>query len=191
MKAASAQPKAVLTYADYAQTPDDRRYELLDGELVEKTAPNIAHQRVVRELGWALSAFVRANGLGEVLLAPCDVVLSETVVTQPDLLFVSNERAHIVTAANIQGAPALVVEVLSDSTARTDWTSKRDLYARHGVSEYWLVDPVAWTVTVLLLREERYRVVDVYGEGQVLTSPTLAGFNLNLTDLYQGVASPR
>ena len=185
---ASTQPRTMLTYADYMQTSDDRRYELLEGVLVEMTAPNTAHQRASREIGRSLDTFVRDRGLGEVFFAPYDVVLSDTVVAQPDLLFVSNERAHVITAANIQGTPDLVVEVLSDSTARNDWTLKRDLYARHGVSEYWLVDPVAWTVTVLLLRDERFRVVEVYSEGQTLASPTLAGLSLNLAEIFQSVS---
>ena len=83
-------------------------------------------------------------------MLPFDVVLSDTDVVQPDLLFVSNERANIITDENIQGAPDLVVEILSPSTAERDQTFKRSLYAKHGVKEYWLVDTDAKTVTVLL-----------------------------------------
>ena len=83
--------------------------------------------------------------------APTDVVLSDTDVVQPDLLFISSERAHIITPANIQGAPDLIVEIRSDSTAERDETLKRKLYAERGVKEYWLVDPEAMTITVLLL----------------------------------------
>ena len=93
----TAQPTTKLTYADYCLTPDDERYELLDGELLMAPAPIESHQIAVMELGTLLHTFVKARGLGQVFSAPYDVVLSETDVVQPDLLFVSNERAHIRT----------------------------------------------------------------------------------------------
>ena len=85
--------------------------------------------------------FVMEAQLGRLFIAPLDVVLSATNVVQPDLVFISNARMHIITDANIQGAPDLVVEVLSPSTAARDWRTKHDLYAEHGVQEYWIVDP--------------------------------------------------
>ena len=125
-------PRIKLTYRDYARTPDDERYELLDGELIRMTAPAEIHQRVSILLGWRLIEFVTEHGLGRVYQAPFDVVLSDTDVVQPDLLFVSHERAHLVTAANVQGAPDLVVEILSPSSVERDRTLKRRLYARRG-----------------------------------------------------------
>ncbi len=172
------------TYTDYSRTPDDERYELLDGELVMAPSPMESHQIVVMELGALLHVFVKARGLGQVFSAPYDVVLSDTDVVQPDLLFVSNERAHIRTPANIRGAPDLVVEVLSPSTARRDWREKLDLYAEHGVPEYWLVDPDAKTVTVLLLDDGTFAEVAHYGAGETLISPILAGFAASLDDIF-------
>ncbi len=122
--------------------------------------------------------------LGGVYDAPFDVVLSDVDVLQPDLLFVSNKRGHIITPANIQGAPDLVVEILSPSTAKRDRTFKRTLYARHGVNEYWMVDTVAKTITVLRRGERGFDVVDTYGEGATLTSPTLQGFALKMADVF-------
>jgi Uma2 family endonuclease len=179
----TAKPAIRLTYADYCLTPDDERYELLDGELLMAPAPIESHQIAVMELGTLLHTFVKARGLGQVFSAPYDVVLSETDVVQPDLLFVSNERAHIRTPANVRGAPDLVVEILSPSTASRDWRDKLDLYAEYGVKEYWLVDPDARTVTVLLLEAGAFAEVARYGAGQTLTSPTLAGFTTNLDDI--------
>ena len=175
-----------LTYESYLKTPDDERYELLDGELlVMEPAPLTTHQYVLGNLHHAVRSFLDEHNLGEVYISPTDVVLSDTNVMQPDLLFVSAERAHIVTRENIQGAPELVVEVLSPSTAERDKTLKLDLYARHGVKEYWLVDPNAKTVMVLLLGERGFEAVGTYGEGQILTSPTLAGFSLNLAGQFR------
>ena len=177
-------PVRKLTYADYCLTPDDERYELVDGELIMVPAPGESHQIVAMELGALLHVFVKARGLGRVFSAPYDVVLSDTDIVQPDLLFVSNERAHIRTPTNIRGAPDLVIEILSPSTASRDWGEKRDLYAEYGVQEYWLVDPDTRTVTVLLLDAGAFAEVACYGAGQTLTSPTLPGFTANLDDLF-------
>ena len=177
-------PVRKLTYADYRRTPDDERYELVDGELIMSPSPNRAHQDICLELGALLHTYVKESGLGKIYIAPFDVVLSETNVVQPDLLFIANERTHIITPDNVQGPPNLVVEILSPSTANRDRTLKRALYAQYGVPEYWLVDPDTRTVTVLRLGTAGFTVVDRYGAGETLTSPTLPGFTVNLDDLF-------
>ena len=177
-------PIAKFTYEDYLNAPEDKRYELLDGELVPIPALGERHQSISILLGSKLVQFASENSLGRVYHAPFDVVLSDVDVVQPDLLLVSNERDHIITPANIQGAPDLVVEILSPSTAERDKTFKRALYAKHGVNEYWMVDTAEKDITVLLLGERGYEVVDVYGEGEILISPTLQGFTLNIGDLF-------
>ena len=177
-------PIIKFTYEDYLNTPDDKRYELLDGELVMPPAPGELHQSVSGMLGWKLVQFAVENRLGRVYHAPFDVVLSDMDVVQPDLIFVSNERADIITPANIQGAPDLVVEILSPSTAARDKTFKRSLYARHGITEYWMVDLTTKTITILRLGEHGFEVINTYGEGETLTSPTLQGFTLKLYDIF-------
>jgi len=123
--------------------------------------------------------------LGKVFHAPCDVVLSNTDVVQPDLLFVSHERAHLLLGgASILGAPDLVVEILSPSTAGRDRTLKRGPYAKHGVQEYWLIDPDARTVTVLRLAGGAFEMVRLYGAGETMTSPMLAGFAVDLDEIF-------
>ena len=178
-------PKPKLTYEDYAKTPEGERWELIDGELIMPPSPKEAHQSVQGDLGAPMHLFARENDLGKVYFAPFDVVLSDTDTVQPDLLFVAKERMHIITDDNIQGAPDLVVEIRSPSTARRDWTVKRELYARHGVKEYWLVDPEAATVAVLLLDGGELKVAGVYGEGDTLTSTTLEGFTVALANVFK------
>ena len=181
----SPNPAVKFTYEDYQHTPEDKRYELLDGELIMVPAPNLGHQRIGIRLGALLHGFAQERGLGEVFHAPCDVVLSNTDVVQPDLLFVSNERAHLLLGGDsVRGAPDLVVEILSPSTAGQDRTLKRALYVKHGVKEYWLVDPDARTVTVLRLGEDAFEVEAIYGEGQTMTSPTLTGFSVDLNEIF-------
>ncbi len=177
-------PRLKFTYEDYSATPEDKRYELLDGELIMAPAPDEPHQRAQAELGTMLFTFVKQNNLGRVYFAPTDVVLSDVDVVQPDLLFISNERRHIITHTNIQGAPDLVVEILSPSTASRDKGYKRSLYAQHGVKEYWMLGTAPGAVTVLLLGENGFEVVGTYGEGDTLISPTLEGFSIRIDDIF-------
>ncbi len=178
-------PTVKFTYEDYLNTPEDTRYELLDGELAMTPAPGELHQSVSILLGSKLFQFASENNLGRVYHAPFDVVLSDLDVVQPDLLFVSNERGSIITPENVQGAPDLIVEILSASTATRDRTFKRVLYARHGVGEYWMVDTEEKTITVLLPGKRGLVVADVYGKGETLTSATLQGFKLNIDEVFQ------
>lgn len=178
-------PTTKLTYQDYAKTPEGEIWELIDGEKFMPPSPSEAHQGVNIELAWLLHGFVKRRSLGRVYFAPFDVVLSDVDVVQPDLLFVSKERSHIVTAANVRGAPDLVVEIRSPSTASRDWSIKRDLYARHGVKEYWVVDPDARRVWVMALGNEGFDEVGSYSAGDVLTSPTLEGLTIDLDDIFR------
>ena len=180
----SPDPKTKLTYEDYAKTPDDERWELIDGELFRMPSPNVDHQITSGRLFLRMAPFVDERDLGIVLDAPMDVVLSDSDVVEPDLLFISNERMGIIAALNVQGAPDLVVEIHSPSTAQRDLTAKRELYARHGVKEYWPIDPVARTVTVLLLRDGEFVEVGVYKEGDTVTSPTLEGFSFGVEEIF-------
>ena len=176
----TAEPKTKLTYDDYADTPEDERWELLDGELIMAAAPNMKHQSVQSVMGGQLQPFVMNGGRGRVFFSPTDVMLSDNDVVQPDLIYVSREREYIITQANIQGAPDLVVEILSPSTASRDWRDKLDLYARHGVAEYWLMDPISEIVWVFRLVDGTLVQVGMYGVGDTLTSPLLEGFALDL-----------
>ena len=175
-----------FTYADYASAPPGKRYELLDGELTMVPAPGIPHQDSVFDLGVVLKLLIRSARMGRVFIAPVDVVLSDTDVVQPDLVFVSNARARIITDANIQGAPDLVIEILSPSTERTDRVFKRALYARHGVREYWLVDTRRKTIEQLLLDGDDFKLAGVFSAGETLTSPTLGGYALEVSAAFVG-----
>ncbi len=173
-----------FTCRDYQQLPDDKRYELVEGELYLVPSPTLCHQRVSRQLEMALWTYVRQNALGEIYYAPCDVVLSEISVVQPDLLFVSKERLGILTEANVQGAPDLVVEILSPSTGQRDLGIKRKLYARHGVREYWIVDPEAQTVEVLTWTEGGYCTAAVVPKTDELTSSLFPGLSVKLSEVF-------
>ena len=182
---ATAQPAVRLTYEDYCAAPADNRYELLDGELIMVPAPNIKHESVRSLLGRELINFIVEHKLGNLFYAPCDVMLSDTDVVQPDLLFVSREREHLLSdGQKVQGAPDLAVEILSPSTAKQDRSEKRALYGKHGVTEYWLVDPVAETVQIHRLQGEVLVPTRTFGREKTLRSPLLRGLELHLDDIF-------
>ena len=173
-----------LTYQDYAAIKGDERYELLDGELILVASPNEDHQTVSLRLASRMLSFVDDNDLGRVFHAPYDVLFTDTDVVQPDVLFVSKDRYHIRTPANIQGAPDLVVEVLSPSSSRRDWREKRDLYALHGVSEYWIIDPTNRLVWVMQLQEGILEIDQTCADGDTAESAVIEGFGIEVADLF-------
>jgi len=173
-----------FTYQDYLLLPEDKRYEILDGELYVVAAPNTRHQRVSRNLELALFQHVRDKNLGEVLDAPYDVILSEENVVQPDILFVRSERAGVIGEMNLQGAPDLVIEILSEGSRGKDLEVKRKIYARYGVQEYWVVDPEGATVEVLVWSEAGYVTAAVYEKSHRLSSPLLPELDLPLSEVF-------
>jgi Uma2 family endonuclease len=181
-----------LTYEDYLEFPEDgNRHELVAGDHVVTPAPNIRHQRLVGELFARLRAFVKEQSLGELLVAPTDVVLSEHDVVQPDLLFVAREHLDRIGEAHVDGPPDLVVEIVSEATRRRDEVLKRHLYDRHGVGEYWLVDPVVEVVKVYRRgaggrfepSSELSSELSLEG-GDVLRSPLLPGLEIPLGQIF-------
>ncbi len=181
--------KPRLTYEDYLNIPGDDRYELINGELTLVSSPNEAHQGISVRLLLDMGGFIMNGDLGRIYHAPFDILLTEPNgslnVVQPDLIFVSREREDIITPANIQGAPDLLVEILSPSTRRLDMTTKLELYARHGVREYWIADPDAQTIAVMLLKDGQYQTAGEYGVRDTLTSPTLEGFSVSLENIFR------
>ena len=180
-----AKTKTKLTYADYcAMTPEGAGFQLLDGELIEMPSPSHYHQNVSSNIYIPLRLFADDGGIGAVFYAPLDVVLTDNDTAQPDVLFISNERRHIIGARVIEGPPDLVVEILSPSTAQYDLGYKMDLYAQHGVGEYWIGNYEDETITVLLLTDGAFVTAGVYGRGDTLASPTLPGFSLGIDDVF-------
>lgn len=178
-----------LSYEDYALIPDDgRRHEILDGEHVMSPAPKTKHQRLVGRLFRSLGTHVEERGLGEVFVAPFDVLLSDHDIVQPDVCFVSDDQLGIVDEDNCKGAPDLIAEVLSESTRRRDLVDKRKLYERGGVAEYWAVDPEVDRVQVFRLTGGAGydRTDDLAAEsGDALTSPLFPGWELALDRLFR------
>lgn len=178
-------PRPKLTVQDYMATPEDKRYQLLDGRITVSPSPSVAHQRVLGNLVRSFSAMLAGRDLGQVWAAPLDVVLSEHDVVQPDISFVSRQRSDIVAGGYVQGAPDLIVEVLDEGTLEHDRGYKSQLYGRHGVREYWMVDPEAETVDVLGEGEAGLVTLSSFGNtGEILT-PLMEGVALDLTGFFR------
>lgn len=162
-----------VTYEAYASLPDDgMRYEVLEGTLEAMSpSPTANHQSVIRDL------LLRMQGCNSdylVFVAPLDVILSRTNVLQPDLLLIHRTRSEIVTKRGVEGAPDLVVEILSPSSRHRDKVRKMKIYAKHGVPEYWVIDIDAQTLERYVLTETGvYELTELFESGDTVSSDKL------------------
>jgi Uma2 family endonuclease len=173
-----------FTYADYKLLPEEKRCELIGGEFFMSPAPKPYHQIVSANLYRKLQNFFSELKLGLVLFAPVDVVLSEEDVVQPDLLFIEQSRLGIMQDECIQGAPDLVVEILSPATSERDRAIKKKLYGKYGVREYWIVDPEAKTVEVLQWSEAGLETIQIYPQGSMVRSASWPTLGFSLAEIF-------
>ena len=168
-----------FTYSDLEHFPDDgKRREIIHGELVVTPAPSPQHQRLVKRIAVELELYLRAHPLGEVFVAPLDVIFDDDEVIQPDFIYVSKERASIETARGLEGPPDWVIEVLSPSTRTRDLEAKRKLCQAHGITTYWAVDLELQRIHVWDSNDEL-----VLAHDQVAISSRLPGFKIQLNDV--------
>jgi Uma2 family endonuclease len=173
------------TYEHYAALPDDgKRYEIINGVLYMTPSPGRSHQEVALEFAAYLRAHVKSAHLGRVYIAPFDVELTPKVVVQPDVMVILNENSDKVTSSRIVGAPDLVIEIASPSTSTYDRHKKNDAYAHAGVPEYWIVDPVAHTVEVLMLEGEEYQSLGVFQGKAFLPSKIVPEMNVHVEQFF-------
>lgn len=181
--------RAKLTYRDFLRFPDDgRRHELIDGKHYVTPSPNRKHQAVGGNLHFWIRSYLEREPRGRIFMAPFDVIFSFFDIVEPDLLYISRERAEqILTDKHVRGAPDLVIEIASPSTRRRDELKKRHLYERYGVTEYWVVDLEVDAVRVYRRQGERFgRAIELALEaGDTLTTPLLPGLALPLDKIFQ------
>jgi Uma2 family endonuclease len=152
--------------------------EYIDGEIIMAPTPTVPHQAALRNIVRALDEFVLRTKIGDIFFAPLDVVLPTGEVVQPDAFFLTNEEtARVSSAKRVHGAPSLVVEILSPGSIKHDAITKRNLYERNGVREYWIVDPDARTIAQLILSEGHYALTELT-ESDTIRSAVLAGFEM-------------
>lgn len=173
-----------LTYQDLLAFPDDGlRRELLDGELIVSAAPRLRHQDIVGRLFALFFNYVEEHRAGRVYVAPADVLLSDSNVVEPDIVYVGDDRSEILTEMNMQGVPSLLIEVVSNP--RIDRVRKRDVYARFGVPEYWIVDPDADRIEVYHHGPDGYGKPVIFEPGETLEYDGLPGLQVDLTRLFR------
>ena len=180
----SGPPQGEWTYREYAMLPDDERFEIVDGVLYMAPAPNTGHQSVSNLIATHLTIHIQFTGKGHIFTAPCDVELSPTMVVQPDVIVVLQDNAGIISPSRIVGAPDLIIEIASPATAGYDRREKQDAYARAGVKEYWIADPAARTVEVLILDGAAYRSKGAFLNKAVLPSQVVADFPVRVEQFF-------
>jgi Uma2 family endonuclease len=183
----SHRPGVKLTYDDFVLFPDDgMRHELIDGEHYVTPSPNTKHQTVSGNLYLLIATWLREHPIGRIFYAPFDVVFTRFDVVEPDLLYISNERAGVLTRANVQGAPDLLIEIGSPGTRKRDETIKKRLYERSDVLEYWVVDPELDVVRVYRRDGDAFaRPLELSREaGDTLSTPVLPGAVLPLAQIF-------
>lgn len=175
-------PQTKVSAAEFLTLPETLQpTELLDGEIIVSPSPVPQHQIIIGNLYHRLRGIVSE---GILLISPIDVHLDEENVVQPDIVWLSAEGRCVVRAKWLEGPPALIVEVLSPGTSRRDRGDKFDLYERHGVGEYWLVDPDAHFVEVYTLSDGRYQRQGLYSPGERFPSAALGGKEIDLAGVF-------
>ena len=175
-----------LTVHDYMQLPEDsgKKTELIEGDFFMSPSPNRFHQKILGRIFGPIWAYLQANPIGEVYAAPFDVTLTDLNVYQPDICYFSKSRYPSLTEHGADGAPDLVVEILSPGSVKHDLGVKKEIYARTGVEEFWSVDPVKRTVTIYQLSENSTTPRATLVAGKTLTTPLLPGLKIKVRDVF-------
>jgi len=176
----------IWTYEDYLNLEDEKRYEVINGRLVEMPAPTPLHQEIVGKVFLLFSTFVMSENSGKILLSPVDVVLGDRYVLQPDIVFISKGRLGIIGEKAIMGPPDLVVEIISPATIRRDTVVKKDIYEKFGVKEYWIVYPDERTIEVWVLSDEgKYELFSIAEREGKVKSKVLEGLEVDLKEGFK------
>ena len=176
--------KTKSTYADYLKTPEGGKYQLIDGEIIEMPSPKSIHQQIIVLLSSEFIQKIHKKKKGVVFVAPMDVYLSETETYQPDVFIILNENTSIIEENRIKGAPDLVVEILSPSTAYYDLRHKKNIYEASGVKEYWILDPIEKSLEIYSLKENKFILKAEYKQGEIAKSLLIADLEINLTEVF-------
>ncbi len=173
------------TIEDYERLPEGAPYQLIAGELIMTPSPTPFHQSIIYQLILELGFFVKRNKLGKILPAPIDVYLSDEDIYQPDLIFIRADRARGIRKDKLRIIPDLVEEVLSPSTAYYDLTRKKEMYCISGVTEYWIVNPEAETIEIMVKHGEIYQTEQFLHKTDTLESAMFPGFTMKIENIFE------
>ena len=184
----TATMEPLLTIADWDAIPYDEwhRYEIIEGELFVSCSPGLTHQTVASNLIFLIRSFLKKNPIGKVVTTP-GLVLSDISGVIPDVVFFRyDQRETIVTGDRLSGPPALVIEIISPGSrnARRDRVAKLNLYAKHGVPEYWIVDPKKLLLERYVWRESALHLVETLTTEDDLTTNALPGFSCPMSEVF-------
>lgn len=177
--------KKKYTEKDYQLLEEGAPFQLINGDLIMSPAPTSYHQILLARLFKAVDAFLeKNNNQGICLFSPVDVVLNDENIVQPDLIYISAKRKPELLQARIMGAPDLVIEILSPSTALYDLRQKKDNYERFGVKEYLIVDPVSHNADLYVLIDEEFQLHQKQKQNGTISLTTLPGLQIDLQKLF-------
>ncbi len=180
----TATVQKTITYADYLKIEDGNRYEVFNGDLIMVPAPTLDHQFISKKLVLLLDPFVTSKMLGNVAYAPVDVVFDDETVLQPDILFVKSDNTNILRKESVQGAPDLIVEIISPSSTFYDTVEEKEVYRKHGVSEYWIVFPEEKVIEVLTLENGEYVEFSNSRKDGFVESNIISGLKIDSNEVF-------
>ncbi len=172
------------TYEDYQKLPEGPAYQLINGELIISPSPNVYHQKVSYNLIILLNKFIEKDKTGTVLYSPIDVYFGEFETYQPDIIFIFKERDSIIKEKRIEGAPDIVIEILSESNAYYDLKHKKNIYEKFGVKEYWIVDPMDRSLEIYVNKENVFTLFDKKQTKGEVKSKILSKLNMEVEDIF-------
>jgi Uma2 family endonuclease len=176
-----------LTERDYYNLPEGSKYQLIEGDLYMAPAPNLHHQTIVGNLAFTLRSYLEQNPIGLLFQAPTDVFFSRESIWQPDLFIVLNARRQILTVRRCEGAPDFIAEILSPSNQDLDLHTKKAVYARAGVTEYWILDPEGKEMLIHRFDENPNDPIAHLRPPEKATSSFFPGLAIDLEQLFRQV----
>ena len=180
-------PSKVFTYKDYLKLDDDKRYEIINGELIMVPAPDLEHQETSGELDFLFRQYIKKNNLGKIFTAPTDVILDEKNTIQPDIIYVSKKNLHILRKKGIFGSPDCVVEILSPSSIEVDRYKKMPLYEKFKIKEYWIVDVANKAIEIFTLEDDKYKIFSFAAEKGIIKSNVIKGFKIEISKILESL----
>lgn len=181
----TAERKKKYTEQDYSLLEEGAPFQLIDNDLVMSPSPSLSHQLILGEFYDVLKAYIKQHDpKGFVVLSPIDIHLDEGNIFQPDLAYISAVRKEEIVKERIEGAPDLIIEILSPSNAYYDLRQKKDIYEKHGVKEYIIVDPIQENAEVHTLENGVYVLKQKANKTEQLNSVILAGLTFDLSKIF-------
>jgi len=191
IKIRSESGKIFFTYSNIEKLPEwpsGPLVEIIGGELFLIPSPSLNHQRISRRLASIIMQYVEQHELGEVFYAPVDIVLSDENIVVPDLIFISKEHANILHPKSIQGAPDLIIEILSENKT-ADLMYKKDIYEKYGVSEYWIIDPKSRQIMIYVSEKtkKQFKALHIFKEQDVIRFSTISGLEIPVLEIFRDI----